>query len=214
MKSIFNIIILLFSPLLINAQISNIENIICEEHQALDRLFNDNIFIDLYYGESDSCPRFFETIKIDTLKGRFQKEGDFDYFYVIKVYVKLNKRNILNLPIGSREKIWQDTLEYILLNTHSKMYKLFGFYFTDINAFYYLYGKGGLNTVANLLVAKNCMSNAGKKMFIKAITDRRKEYPTLLSKPCAILKYYFEGNEKTRANTIILPLYPLIPFKI
>jgi hypothetical protein len=202
-------------PIIVTAQKRNtLTNLICRDHQMLDIIFDDNIFLDL--SSVDTCHCFFDIISIDSFSHTYKRIGDkrIEYSNLYKVGIKLNKRNILNLPIAVQNKMFNDTLYYIILSTRLGMYRLFGFYDTDINIFINDVGQVGLSTLSKDLVYYKILSNEESKYFVKSISKELSTFSIKLNKPCNVLKYYFQGRYMYKASSIILPIEPLMRLKL
>lgn len=198
------------------AQKNKLFDIVSNDFHVLEKLFDDNIFLNR---EDDSSYAYFEIVKIDTFHTHLYNSNK-KYntsIDVIKIGVKLKSQMcVFNIAHSERLELKNDTLNYYIVSrgTMSNAYKLFGFFSTNINLFVKDFGLTAFKSLTLSLAKDNIISKKESQMLYNAISKKKKEYPTIMNKPCELLKYFFSLNERYRANTIILPIEPLKPFAL
>lgn len=177
----------------------------------LEKTFNDQIFFQVCHS---GCNLLFNITKIDTSSFYLSesKQSNIKLVHLLKVKVLINEP--INKINNNKSSLINDTLTYYILNNENNFYKLFGFYNTDINLYYSYEGQYGLKELQEALVKTQTLSKSQSKKFLKSVLNNKSTYPECIDKPCNILTYYFSIGEKKFANTIILPLKPLLPLYI
>ena len=209
-----NILIYLYIVTSVNcfSQNSIINNIIANDFLLIEKTFNDVVFMQQFDEKSTLS---YTIIDIDTTYFFLNKSNKKEIKSVNIFKIKLKLNEIVSIQEKSNYiKVNTDTLTYFILNDHNNYYKLFGFYVTDINLYFSNNGLDGLKELQKELVKIKALTNTESKLFKKSIVNQESNYLVNLNKPCNILKYYFNDKEKKLANTIILPIKPLLPLSV
>lgn len=185
-----------------------------DEFNMLDKLFNDEIFLEISGCQSND---FFNIISIDTIDLKINTKNDYyvspTWLLLVKVKTHSNYPGT-NLSKRKESLLINDILTYYVLLNQRHYYKMFGFYNSDILLFVDQVGIGGVESLAKNLYKNNILNKKETRVFKRTLNTDSKEYPSKLHKPCEFLKYYFDKDEMHKANTKILPLKPLRPFVI
>lgn len=182
----------------LNSQ-SNAVEIIGSDHLATDVAFNNNIFATLGT-DGKNIAKFFDIISVDSTN-IYIKTVNKTQFILIKVKIIFNTGFPTKLITKGRE------FEYYLLDD----YKLFGFYFSDMNLFVKVYGYQALKVVGSRLVDAKILTLKEKRWFLKSFRKKASMYYSKVAKPCELLRSYFLNS---CPSSILLPVQPLIPLRI
>lgn len=204
----FGIILFFFFSVKISAQ-DKIKNLILSEFEVTQKIFNNSIFFELNFIPEN----LFEILQIDTFYLYIKDKKDEPITFGAKLYkVKIKlKCRIMNQKNNDNNRA-NDNLEYFIISEGNTLYKLFGFYSSDIKLLISKIGRQGLISLSENMVLSNSITKKKSKIFRKTIQKNRKYFPTKLNKPCQLLKGYFSKEEIWQANTLILPVKPLRPF--
>jgi len=209
MKYIFTLTLIIFS-LVLNGQ-NRIEDLLNSEIEILDRTFNDAMFLELCK-KGCNTSRFYKIEMVDTIHLLLlDKKGALitTSTDLIKVQIKLLEK-LSNLGYQNG----QDTYEFYLIQHGSDLFRLFGFYQSDINLFYSRIGSEGIKSLSENLIKNGIINKKEGSYFVSALIKEDTEYSQKLNKPCSLLFPYFKFQNMEKANTKILPLKPLQPFAI
>lgn len=180
--------------------------IIAEDIEHVDQVF-DGYFI--RFRDKPPLSGYIHLIDIDTFDMRFKNSNvnsRLNSAELIKIRVKIDK----SLPIGimndNISKLKNDTLEYYLMYSFYRYYKLFGFYNSDIGYFSEYIGSYRVASFLKELVRHNILTSKERRILSKTLRNKERSYPTSLNKPCEFLKYFTEERNKSQSNSTILPV--------
>jgi len=202
----FLFLMIFFQTNEIISQDKNVLDVIDKEFYSVKEMFNKSMFIEVF-SEGQALNNVYDVISIDTIHLYLKYKNNnliANSVDLIKIRVKL-KGNLINIESDISSKI----LEYCIISDSKKWYRLFGFYTTDMNYFYFTYGKEGLISLCNELVVNNILTKKQAKCFYKVFVNSKKEYHKNINRPCVLLQYYFAKKNINKSNTIVLPLEPL-----
>lgn len=101
-------------------------------------------------------------------------------------------------------------MEFVLLKTRGDLFRLFGFYHSDILEVSTIGGISELKSFVKLMIEANVLTKNRGRSYYKSLKKGDTELPVNLGKPCQFLSlYYPDDNKNTR--TILLKLKPLFP---
>lgn len=192
-----------------HCQKSSVAKFIVQDYEIVNKTFNNNLYRFIC---DTGCPSFFTVIEIDSFNIPLTKTNMMSTKSIMLLRTRIKHTNTMfSWPIDVFLKLSNDTLDYYTLSTINGVYKLFGFYTSDMNYLISHIKIDGLIDITHVLANEKILTKSESKCLIKAIRKGLKEYPTALHKPANLLKYYFSESNQNKANTILLPLEPLIP---
>jgi len=183
------------------------------EFCTLQSIFDNALFLEK--GGNCNGENFITISNVESIPLSFKNEkaaSILSEVQLLKVTVFLKQSIInLNMRMGNIES---DHLEYYVLTHKNIVYRLFGFYSTNLLLFFKEIGDEGLKCLSDALIRTAILTKNEGKHFNKAFKKNKKEYPLSINKPCVVLSKYYSGKMVSSANTIILPLPPLLKFYV
>jgi hypothetical protein len=193
---------------------SDFYRIVEDDTRTINSAFNEKLF--KFSCESPSvCPDLFEIVgEKEYIFSSRKTDNVQTYYVIIEVDVVVKEPSLLNFNSLAIKRIERDTLKYILLENNLNYYKLFGFFFSDVQSLVRVIGLDGLKTVLIELDEKEILNKRQSKIYFEAIKKGLAILPSNLNKPCNILHYYNQvSDEKNLGNTVLLPSTPFFDFR-